>query len=375
MSLHGDHGAAWGVDIHVVLLSSCPKQPQQPQPQQPPVTVSWWRGLVPVRFAPDGEARSRPGVTVAGGCTCTEGYWSKLLHRPGRAVLHHGCRITETAYWLHLSKAKVLPTLGHSGSGVEAPAENFFDLRGGADGLTGWGGVVVAGLRRRCGGGAGWLRLCCVSCSSSTWWSMSLLCRSSMWVSSFWTRLPCPLLCKTGFWSRQCSPWCPAAAVLGQGGDMPVVATTGAFGFFVQKTVEVPQLQCLSMSACAVHVPVIMQRRFWCSSWTRSSSCPLRADSWGPDVQKTALFHSCSSRQVVDVPVIKQRRLRSGSATDSVHRQTPWTFQLCNRFAYGGCGGDVWMGVGRGVFGGIDAFFRAPLVVPELSASFWSPQW
>ena len=30
-------------------------------------TVSWWRGLVPVRFAPDGEARSRRGVTVAGG--------------------------------------------------------------------------------------------------------------------------------------------------------------------------------------------------------------------------------------------------------------------------------------------------------------------
>ena len=34
-----------------------------------------------------------------------------------------------------------------------------------------------------------------------------------------------------------------------------------------------------------------------CSSWTRSSSCPLCADSWGPDVQKTVLFHSCSSRQ------------------------------------------------------------------------------
>ena len=29
--------------------------------------MSWWRGLVPVRFAPDGEVRSRPGVTVAGG--------------------------------------------------------------------------------------------------------------------------------------------------------------------------------------------------------------------------------------------------------------------------------------------------------------------
>ena len=29
--------------------------------------MSWWRGLVPVRFAPDGEARSRAGVRVEGG--------------------------------------------------------------------------------------------------------------------------------------------------------------------------------------------------------------------------------------------------------------------------------------------------------------------
>ena len=58
-------------------------------------------------------------------------------------------------------------------------------------------------------------------------------------------------------WSRQCSPGCSAVAVLGPGGDMPVVATTGAFGrlltflllcmsgFVVLKTVEVPQLQYL----------------------------------------------------------------------------------------------------------------------------------
>ena len=32
----------------------------------------------------------------------------------------------------------------------------------------------------------------------------------------------------------------------------------------------------------------------------------------------------------------------------------------------------VWMGVGGAFFGGIDAFFRAPPVVPELSASFSS---
>ena len=33
---------------------------------------------------------------------------------------------------------------------------------------------------------------------------------------------------RQGFWSRQCSPGSSAVAVLGEGGDMPVVATTGA---------------------------------------------------------------------------------------------------------------------------------------------------
>ena len=40
---------------------------------------------------------------------------------------------------------------------------------------------------------------------------------------------------------------------------MPVVSTTGAFGFIEQKTVEVPQLQAWSMFAGAVH------RRLWTS--------------------------------------------------------------------------------------------------------------
>ena len=33
---------------------------------------------------------------------------------------------------------------------------------------------------------------------------------------------------RQGMWSRQCCPWCSSVAVLGPGGDMPVVATTGA---------------------------------------------------------------------------------------------------------------------------------------------------
>ena len=48
-------------------------------------------------------------------------------------------------------------------------------------------------------------------------------------------------------------------------GAMPVIAMTGAFGFTVQKTVKVPQLQCLSMfarsSSTVVDVPVIKQRQ------------------------------------------------------------------------------------------------------------------
>ena len=77
-----------------------------------------------------------------------------------------------------------------------------------------------------------------------------------------------------------------------------------------------------------------------------------------------------------DVPVIMQRRLYSGSASDSVHRRSPWTVQLRNRerystFSSGGYGG------GEGFF--FDAFWRhfsrSSGLSPELSASFRSPRW
>ena len=47
----------------------------------------------------------------------------------------------------------------------------------------------------------------------------------------------CLALCcaRQELWSRQCSPWCSAVAVLGQGGVMPVVATTGAWILTGQK--------------------------------------------------------------------------------------------------------------------------------------------
>ena len=91
---------------------------------------------------------------IAGGPTCTERYWSKLLHRLGRADLHHGCRITEVAYQLSLSKVKVLLAGGeNSDPGVEEHRLRFL-IGGVADGPSGGGGLAGAGLRRRCGGGA-----------------------------------------------------------------------------------------------------------------------------------------------------------------------------------------------------------------------------
>ena len=192
---------------------------------------------------------------------CTERYWSKLLHRLGQRgrtprLPHQRDRL--------LAPPQQGESASHPGSnsasGVEAPAENFLIWVGGADGLTGWGGVVVAGLRRRGGGGAGWLRLCCVSCSSSTW------------LSSSWTRLSWPLLCKTGvsvqtvqpvvsrscssrtWWrhARCCDDRCMRCSSRTRW-RCSLCTTTGALGLKEPKTVEVPQLQCLSMSACAVH--------------------------------------------------------------------------------------------------------------------------
>ena len=89
------------------------------------------------------------------------------------------------------------------------------------------------------------------------------------------------------------------------------------------KPVEIPQVQFLDK---VVFMPVAC-RQFW-----------------GPDVQKTVVFHSCSLDKVadvparavhrpgVDVPVFMQRRsLALGGATDSVHRLFWWTSQFAWR--------------------------------------------
>ena len=102
---------------------------------------------------------------------------------------------------------------------------------------------------------------------------------------------------------------------------------------------------CLALSMFTVRVRGLLCRSFcpWrfhrCSSWMRLSSCPLRADTWGPDVQKTVVF-TVAVCQVVDDPVraVHRRlwmslRFRSdsgalaGGASDSIHRRSWWTFQ------------------------------------------------
>ena len=71
--------------------------------------------------------------------------------------------------------------------------------------------------------------------------------------------------------------------------------------------------------------------------------------------------------------IVNDRVLNSGGASDTVHRLFMWTFQLCNTDGYDVSsiflyGGDEW------VFDAFCVIFRAPPVVPELSASFWSPR-
>ena len=154
--------------------------------------------------------------------------------------------------------------------------------------------------------------------------------------------------------------------------DIPVVVQTQIP--MVRFTKEILQLQYIDQ---VVHVccagpasscPVVGNSRdHSCSPFLLDSCCmPVVCNDRCP-----WSLTSRSSPTVVDVLVITQRRLYSGSASDSVHRQSPWTVQLCNRawystFSNGGFGGD------EGVFDAFCVIFCAPPVVPELSASFSS---
>ena len=117
-------------------------------------------------------------------------------------------------------------------------------------------------------------------------------------------------------------------AVLGQVVTCPL--------FQLLKPVKIPQVQFLDE---VVFMPVAC-RQFW-----------------GPDVQKTVVFHSCSLGKVADVPArAVHRRLwtslclcsdvwaLAGRASDSVHRQRWWTFQLQRLWVRRGSGGDEGVG-------------------------------
>ena len=112
------------------------------------------------------------------------------------------------------------------------------------------------------------------------------------------------------------------------------------------ETVEIPQLQLVSpgqllLARCVQRqVPILITLQF-------IDSCERPCD------------HTAT--------VVQWQSLRFSSSSES------WTDQLCNKawystFSIGGLCGDEW---------DCDAFcviFRAPPVVPELSASFWSPR-
>ena len=153
---------------------------------------------------------------------------------------------------------------------------------------------------------------------------------------------------------------------------------------FLDKVDDCPLLSALVLVQTVQHVQF----------WTRLMTCPLLCKlGVGPDSAQFVQFLD----QVVDMPVIVQRQVylvgqsrrlwksrscnalirgrcpccagrRLGlveGATDSVHRQSLWTFQFSSR---------LWVfSEGMAVILGW-AFFALLRVVPELSASFWSPR-
>ena len=81
----------------------------------------------------------------------------------------------------------------------------------------------------------------------------------------------------------------------------------------------------------------------------------------------------CSSSTVVNVPVITQRRLYSGRASDSVHCQSRGQTSCATGHGTRLSAMVVYVAM-SGFFDAFCVIFRAPPVVPELSASFWSPR-
>ena len=76
-------------------------------------------------------------------------------------------------------------------------------------------------------------------------------------------------------------------------------------------------------------------------------------------------IRSCSADTWVDVPVVQVVDcVSAGGASNSVHRQSSWTFQYAQRQGFSaGLGGDVGLGS-----------FRAPLGPPRVERQFWDCQ-
>ena len=185
---------------------------------------------------------------------------------------------------------------------------------------------------------------------------------------SFWTRLSsCPLRADSFGVQTLRKLWCSAVAVLGKV-DMPVVATTGACGCSSRTWLTCPLLRRQVQFLNKVAMPLVattgafgfyraencggsavavlgrcllaVHRRLWTTLWSRRDVV-LRA------VLGQGRWHArCVQRQGVDVPVIKQRQVGFCQQWKCLRFSSSGrlrTFQLCNRFAYGGYGGDeIW---------------------------------
>ena len=151
--------------------------------------------------------------------------------------------------------------------------------------------------------------------------------------------------------------------------DVPVVQVQVFSGAGCEKLVEIPQLQPLILDT-VVHLPVVCNDRCRMVQTTRKLRRSRSCNTYEPVVD-VPLVPVCwySSSKGVDVPVITQRQLYSGRASDSVHHQsrgqTSCATVLVLPFSNGGLCGDEW------VFVAFCVIFRAPPVVPELSASFF----
>ena len=158
-------------------------------------------------------------------------------------------------------------------------------------------------------------------------------------VIDIWVCRPCSIRC-----SREGDSRAPSVAPFSMDTvvALPVVVQRQLPCSRRLKTAQVPQLQHFFM----VDVPVV-QVHLGVQSWTRSLTCPLLS---------TTGFYT------VEVP--QNQFIACLCGHSSCATQTGTTFPAC-----------LVMAAMSGFLTHFASFFRAPPVVPELSASFWSPRW